>query len=451
MACGCQSCGLDSDTHSHRALNWSIREASCDAGMSPFWRVMRTADNFRRGVGHEPDDEVLSALVGATADAGSMLGDSINPSRFEYAVVRGLSDCEEGSVNTPPSSPPAPTTLPGSPKPPPKPKGPLTSVPDEEEPEEPKQPIPGSSAPSMPSSPSSGSGVTRSCCCFIKDARIEHVKFGPQPIPSTKSGKKGTFNPPPDDPRRTHMSEVRITISFGWKPSKKYCPCKFQWWEYSTLISPSYMPKESWTELSKRVNPLDPKAKPGEAWRRPPSGGWPVKSGKKSQSQGEMKNFLEAMDAGGGTGADGSVGCEDLKLTKTTDSDFPALIGGPNFWSLWKSEGKEASRKLYGVIRLYSGCKGGKKAELRWAQEVSSSGVKLLHSWPQPSRGTPNRAQRNEPAFPKGGPPLQPNPSQNRPARFGSGTGTRVSDGEARQPDVHSGDSAPYGPRSRNG
>jgi len=214
------------------------------------------------------------------------------------------------------------------------------------------------------------------------------------------------------------MRQIRFHVEFEWKKSSKYCPCRIQWWEWISIVSiHGYpIPSKKWGDLS------------GEHARltRPAGAGWP--EAPTSQSPGEASNFSQAMDNGG----DSDVSDADANAegsTGTTDSDFPGFPQG--FGGLAKMAGE--AWNIYGEIRIYSGCKGGKKARLRWHVKVDESGASGEADGTGKDPGFP--------AMPEGGPPL--NPGTDGPA--GTPVGDEGSDSEADQEDVNTGSKERYG------
>ena len=105
------------------------------------------------------------------------------------------------------------------------------------------------------------------------------------------------------------------------------------------------------------------------------------------------------------------------------------------------------------MIRIYSGCPEGKKAELKWYQRVEPATLARIWASPTPD-GWLDLVGSDLPwqppdEWPEGGPPTQPAPDQDKLTVAGEGTPVGDEEGEGaevNQEDVNSpGNRAPFG------
>jgi hypothetical protein len=191
VAC-CSSCSRDCSSKSHVAMDWGVRTADSQQGLSPFWRAAVLADVFNRNAGPNPDDDVIATSVWATAELASRLGDDMPLDPFEIVLhePRGVAGCDAAVVTTPSDGPnpaPKPTTpTPTTPSPtPPKPTTPGSPGPTTPTPSRPTTPSdPEPSKPSTPTTPTTGTpnkpsdtpvptdtpSGKASRCCLLKKA-----------------------------------------------------------------------------------------------------------------------------------------------------------------------------------------------------------------------------------------------------------------------------------------
>jgi hypothetical protein len=192
-----------------------------------------------------------------------------------------------------------------------------------------------------------------------------------------------------------------------------------QWWEWTTLAykrGDEELPVGKWVDLSGDRASLTRKADPD----------WPEAN--RSKGPGELSEFFAAMETKGK--AQGATGC--IGASTTTDRDFPHYY--PRVTGGALVPGDAHARRLFGVVRFYSGCPEGKKGEVRWMQEVGNDREPGHHAWPASPPSSPLEAP-----MPQDEPPLNPAAGQ------GLGGGTAVSDQQADQPDQHTGETTKYG------